>query len=133
MHPAMRSQFVTASKRNVRHRPLAFTEHGALMAANVLRSGRAVEMSVFVIRAFVRAREQLAANAAILKRLLCITNGSSRSSTMTTEPPRSANSSPSISLSIPARPARVERAGRAVPAFDFSFLLSISCFAPSLF
>ena len=47
----------------------AFTEHGALMAANVLNSREAAEMSVFVIRAFVRAREQLAANAAILKRL----------------------------------------------------------------
>jgi hypothetical protein len=47
----------------------AFTEHGALMAASVLNSAEAVEMSVFVIRAFVRAREQLAANAAVLKRL----------------------------------------------------------------
>ena len=44
--PDMRSQFVTASKRNVRHRPYAFTEHGALMAANVLNSSRAVAMSV---------------------------------------------------------------------------------------
>lgn len=49
--------------------PVAFTEHGALMAANVLRSEQAVHMSVFVIRAFVRLREQIAANAAILKRL----------------------------------------------------------------
>ncbi len=65
------SQFVTSSKkhRGVAYRPWAFTEHGALMAANILRSEQAVEMSVFVIRAFVRAREQLAANAAILKRL----------------------------------------------------------------
>ena len=47
----------------------AFTEHGALMAASVLNSTEAVEMSVFVIRAFVRAREHLAANTAILKRL----------------------------------------------------------------
>jgi len=39
------------------------------MAANVLRSERAVRMSVFVVRAFVRLREQIAANAAILKRL----------------------------------------------------------------
>lgn len=39
------------------------------MAANILRSKRAVEMSVFVVRAFVRLREQIAANAAILKRL----------------------------------------------------------------
>ncbi len=39
------------------------------MAANILRSERAVQMSVFVIRAFVRMREQVAANATILKRL----------------------------------------------------------------
>ncbi len=65
------SQFATSSRkhRGAAYRPWAFSEHGALMAANILRSEQAVEMSVFVIRAFVRAREQLAANAAILKRL----------------------------------------------------------------
>jgi hypothetical protein len=47
----------------------AFTEHGALMAANILNSPRAVAMSVYVIRAFVKIREDLAANAVILKRL----------------------------------------------------------------
>ena len=46
-----------------------FTEHGALMAANILNSPRAVTMSVYIIRAFVKMREDLAANAAILKRL----------------------------------------------------------------
>ena len=66
---SMRSQIAAASKRNIRYRPHVFTEHGALMAANILHSERAVEMSVFVIRAFVRIREQLVANAAILKRL----------------------------------------------------------------
>lgn len=55
--------------RDPRRRPWAFTEHGALMAANILRSERAVQMSVFVIRAFVRLREETTANAAILKRL----------------------------------------------------------------
>jgi hypothetical protein len=65
----MRSQIVTASKRNIRHRPHAFTEHGAIMAATVLNSPEAVAMSVFVVRAFMQMREQLAANAAILKRL----------------------------------------------------------------
>jgi hypothetical protein len=65
----MRSQIVTASKRNIRHRPHAFTEHGAIMAATVLNSPEAVAMSVFVVRAFLQMREQLAANAAILKRL----------------------------------------------------------------
>jgi hypothetical protein len=65
----MRSQIATASKRNIRHRPHAFTEHGAIMAATVLNSPEAVAMSVFVVRAFMQMREQLAANAAILKRL----------------------------------------------------------------
>jgi hypothetical protein len=47
----------------------AFTEHGALMAATVLNSPRAVRMSLFIIRAFVKSREQQSANLAILKRL----------------------------------------------------------------
>ena len=65
------SQFVTSSKRHrgAIYRPWAFTEHGALMAATVLNSPEAVAMSVFVVRAFMQMREQLAANAAILKRL----------------------------------------------------------------
>lgn len=65
------SQFVTSSARHRGHLyvPWAFTEHGALMAANILRSTRAIEMSIFVIRAFVRLREEAGANAAILKRL----------------------------------------------------------------
>ena len=64
-----RSQNVTGFHGGRRYLPWAFTEHGALMAANILRSERAVQMSVFVIRAFVRLREQIAANATILKRL----------------------------------------------------------------
>ncbi len=66
-----RSQIATGSQkhRDPRYRPWVFTEHGALMAANVLRSSRAIQMSVFVIRAFVRLREQVAANSAILRRL----------------------------------------------------------------
>ena len=54
--------------------PQVFTEHGALMAASVLNSDRAVAMSVYVIRAFVEIREKLAANATILKRLTEIDN-----------------------------------------------------------
>jgi hypothetical protein len=45
-----------------RYTPHAFTEHGAIMAATVLNSKRAVQMSVFVVRAFVRLREMLATN-----------------------------------------------------------------------
>ena len=65
------SQFATSSatRRGWAYRPWAFTEHGALMAANILRSEQAVRMSVYVIRAFVRLREELVANAAVLKRL----------------------------------------------------------------
>lgn len=55
--------------KHLRYRPYAFTEHGAIMAANVLNSPQAVAMSVYVIRAFVQQREVLAANEAILKRL----------------------------------------------------------------
>lgn len=67
--PAMRSQIVTGSRRNIRYRPWAFTEHGALQVANILRSERAIAMSVYVIRAFIELREKTAVNAAILKRL----------------------------------------------------------------
>jgi len=49
--------------------PRAYTEHGAIMAATVLNSPQAVAMSVYVVRAFIRMREQLASNMAILKRL----------------------------------------------------------------
>src|SRR5262245_17677855 len=52
-----------------RSMPTVFTEHGALMAANVLRSERAVQMSIYVTRVFVRLRERSAANAVLLKRL----------------------------------------------------------------
>ena len=52
-----------------RNLPWAFTEHGALMAATVLNSPRAVQMSLFVVRAFVRMREELATGAVILRRL----------------------------------------------------------------
>ncbi len=71
----LRSQFATSSSATRsshggrRYLPWAFTEHGALMAANILRSDRATRMSVYVIRAFVHLREALAANTAILKRL----------------------------------------------------------------
>jgi hypothetical protein len=52
--------------------PWAFTEHGALQAANILNSPAASAMSVYVIRAFIRLRDELAANAALEKRLAVI-------------------------------------------------------------
>lgn len=60
---SLRSQFVTSRGwGGRRYPPFAFTEHGAIMAASVLNSPRAVEMSLFVVRAFVRLREVLGTN-----------------------------------------------------------------------
>src|SRR5262249_31828836 len=60
----LRSQFAISSQKHGgrRYLPHAFTEHGAIMAATVLNSRRAIEMSVFVVRAFVRMREMLLKN-----------------------------------------------------------------------
>jgi len=65
------SQIVMSSRkhRGAVYLPWAFTEHGALMAATVLKSPRAVQMSLFVVRAFVRMREELLAHATVFKRL----------------------------------------------------------------
>lgn len=66
-----RSQSVTGSARHrdPRFPPFAFTEHGAIMAATVLSSHHAVEMSIYVVRAFVKLRDALSANAALARRL----------------------------------------------------------------
>jgi hypothetical protein len=68
---AMWSQFATTSQRKRRadSAPFAFTEHGCLMLANTLRSARAEEVSVLIVRAFVRLRSLLATNAALAKRV----------------------------------------------------------------
>ena len=66
---AMRSQFATASKRNVRYLPYAFTEHGALMAASILNTPRAMDVSVFVVRAFVKLRELLSSHKELAGKL----------------------------------------------------------------
>jgi phage regulator Rha-like protein len=66
----MRYQIGTASrKRNVRFLPYVFTEHGALMAANVLNSPKAVKMSVALIEAFVRLRQEFTTTQALTRRL----------------------------------------------------------------
>jgi hypothetical protein len=67
----LRSQIATSSSNygGRRYLPNAFTEHGAIMAASVLNSERADEMSIFVVRAFVRMREALAANQQIMSKL----------------------------------------------------------------
>jgi phage regulator Rha-like protein len=67
----LRSQIVISSKKHGgrRYPPYAFTEHGAIMAATVLNSKRAIEMSVFVVRAFVRMRELLANNRRLASKI----------------------------------------------------------------
>lgn len=49
--------------------PYAFTEHGALMVASVLNTPRAIDMSLYVVRTFVRLRQMLASNAELAKKL----------------------------------------------------------------
>lgn len=69
---ALRSQSATLKTGRGQHRkylPYAFTEHGAIMAATVLNSPRAVEVSIYVVRAFVQLRELLAGHKELAKRL----------------------------------------------------------------
>jgi phage regulator Rha-like protein len=71
-----RSQIVIGSQkhRDPRFPPYAFTEHGALMLANVLNSERAAQTSVQVVRAFVRLRQMLASNAELSRKLAALEN-----------------------------------------------------------
>lgn len=69
---SLRSQFATLKSGRGGHRkylPHAFTEHGAIMAATILNSPRATEVSVYVVRAFVRLREFLASHKDLARRL----------------------------------------------------------------
>ncbi len=59
----------TGRGRHRKYLPWVFTEHGAVMAANVLRSPKATAMSVYVVRAFVRMKDELMTSAVIFKRL----------------------------------------------------------------
>jgi len=66
---AMRSQIVIASRRNIRFQPYAFTEHGVAMLSAVLRSERAVQMSILIVRAFVKLRELLVSHRELATRV----------------------------------------------------------------
>lgn len=70
-HESLRSQFVTSNhaRGGRRYFPHAFTEHGAIMAATVLNSKRAIEMSIFVVRAFAQMRHALIANEQVISKL----------------------------------------------------------------
>jgi ORF6N domain len=61
-----------AGRGGRRKLPLAFTEHGAIMAATVLNSPRAVEMTVYVVRAFVKLRELLTSNKELAGKLAAL-------------------------------------------------------------
>jgi len=70
----LRSQFAISSSGRLewggrRSSPSVFTEHGALMAANILNSRQAVSVSIYVVRAFVRLRQTLAMNKDLARKL----------------------------------------------------------------
>jgi phage regulator Rha-like protein len=68
---SLRSQIATSNRGRGgrRYRPYAFTEHGAIMAASVINSHRAIEVSVYVVRAFVKLREMLRTHKELARRL----------------------------------------------------------------
>ncbi len=72
---SLRSQFAileTGRGSHRKYRPYAFTEYGAFMAANILNSPRAVQMSIFVVRAFAKMRETLLASPDLARKLAAL-------------------------------------------------------------
>jgi hypothetical protein len=67
----LRSHFATSSLKHGgrRYLPYAFTEHGALMVASVLDTPRAVKVSIYVVRAFVKLREMIASHKDLVRKL----------------------------------------------------------------
>lgn len=71
-YESLKSQFAISKEEGRggrRHLPYAFTEHGAVMAANVLKSKRAIKASIFVVRAFVRLRQLLASHRDLAEKI----------------------------------------------------------------
>ena len=67
------SRTVTLKRgQNIKYMPYAFTEYGALMAANILNSPRAVQMSIFVVRAFAKMREALRGTPELARKLAAL-------------------------------------------------------------
>ena len=71
-YSSLKSQIATSSWGGRRKRPLAFTEHGAIQAATILNSARAVEISVYVVRAFVKLRELLVSTEGLTRKLAAL-------------------------------------------------------------
>ena len=67
--PVLRSQFVTSKRGGLRYCPYAFTEHGVVMLASLLKSATATEVSVRIVNAFVAMRKFLLANAQVFQRI----------------------------------------------------------------
>jgi ORF6N domain len=78
----MRSQIATASKRNIRCQPLAFTEHGVVMLSSVLNSHRAVQVSISVVETFIRLRELTSTNKDVLIRVEKLERGHDRTASV---------------------------------------------------
>jgi hypothetical protein len=66
-----RSQFVTSKedRKGLRYAPMAFTEHGILMLSSVLKSERAIQVNIEIMRSFVKLRQMLASNVELSRRL----------------------------------------------------------------
>ena len=110
---ALRSQFATSKKGRGgrRYLPYAFTEHGAIMAAIVLNSERAIRMSVFVVRAFVRLRELLATNRRLAAKIYELENRADTHDSVIRDLIEALNE-----LTAPKEPARVRIGFRLPPA-----------------
>jgi len=68
-----RSQTVTLKRgQNIKYLPYAFTEYGGLMAANILNNPHAIQMSIFVVRAFAKMREALRASPQLARKLAAL-------------------------------------------------------------
>ena len=68
----LKSQIVISSWGGRRHRPFAFTEHGVAMLSSVLRSPRAVQVNIEIMRAFVRLRRILASNDELSRKMAAL-------------------------------------------------------------
>src|SRR5688500_6085110 len=78
---SLRSQIVTLKKpqgKHIKYRPYAFTEHGMLMLSSVLKSDRAVQVNIQIMRTFVRLREVFTSNTELTKRLDALERSYSR-------------------------------------------------------
>jgi hypothetical protein len=71
--PALRSQIVILEKgKHIKHLPYAFTEQGVAMLSGILRSDRAIQVNIGIMRAFIRIRQILASHADLAEKLAAL-------------------------------------------------------------